>query len=105
MSWSLAESARLVEHEKHGNLFCGKSDGKRRKRPLPVLVFVRAQKGKSCEKGNINKRQILRGGKINLGTRNSEKHVNLFCGEQRKCPLPILVFVRGQKGNNYQSKS
>ena len=60
MSWSLAESARLVEHEKHGNLFCGKCDGERRKRPLPVLVFVRAQKGKSCEKGNINKRQILK---------------------------------------------
>ena len=56
ISWNLAESARLVEHEKHGNLFCGKCDGEQRKRPLPVLVFVRALKGEGCEKGNIEKK-------------------------------------------------
>ena len=46
--------------EKHENLLCGKYDGKRQKRPLPNLVFVRAQKCKSREKGNINKWQILK---------------------------------------------
>ena len=64
--------------EKHGNLFCGKCDGKQQKCQIPIFVFVRAQKDKSCEKGNIDKRQIFKNGKINFRTRNSEKHGNIF---------------------------
>ena len=70
----------------------------------PFLFLSVPKKVKAVKKGNIDKRQIFKNGKINLGTRNSDTHGNLFCGKcdgkRRKRPLPVFVFVRAQKGKS-----